>query len=302
MKGGFMFYKRLLGIIICLALELPVITFADGDAGYAGTFLKMGVDARTLSMGNTGTSISRDATATYWNPAGLGYVSKMTISAMHSFMTLDRRCDFFSIGQNIGTLGTFGIGWLGFGVGKIDGRDKFGVPTNDLTDSENAFLLSYGRKFGPFVSLGGNFKFLYQSLASYHATGLGLDVGLMAKFADFISLGLVVQNIGSSLKWNTESGHKDDIPLNIKVGAGIEPPFIPLVIAADIEKSIKQGVKFYMGVEYTLVKILSLRAGYGDSEFGFGAGFKVFILNLDYGISLGNELGTMHRISLSLNK
>ncbi|MCK4352607.1 PorV/PorQ family protein [candidate division WOR-3 bacterium] len=297
-----MFYKKILGFITCIALLLPLMSFADGDAGYAGAFLRMGVDARTLSMGNVGTGIVKDATATYWNPAGLGYSEKTSISCMHSLMTLDRGYNFFSLAQNVGPIGTFGISWLGFGVGKIDGRDGSGNPTSDLTDSENAFLLSYARKITPFISIGGNLKFLYQTLASHHATGLGVDIGLMGSILDFIPVGFVIQDIGSSLKWNTESGHKDNIPPNIRLGAGIEPPGIPLVIATDIEKNIKQGIKFHIGAEYTLLKMFSLRAGYGDGNFGLGVGFKVLMLNLDYGVSLGNELGTSQRISLSMNR
>ncbi len=51
---------------------------------YAGEFLKIGVGARALGMGEAFVAVADDASAAYWNPAGLVFVRKQEVEAMHA--------------------------------------------------------------------------------------------------------------------------------------------------------------------------------------------------------------------------
>jgi len=42
----------------------------------AGNFLKFGIGARAMGMGNSFVAVADDATAVYWNPAGLTQVAE----------------------------------------------------------------------------------------------------------------------------------------------------------------------------------------------------------------------------------
>jgi hypothetical protein len=51
---------------------------------YAAEFLKIGVGARALGLGEAYVGIADDASAAYWNPAGLVFVERPEVQAMHA--------------------------------------------------------------------------------------------------------------------------------------------------------------------------------------------------------------------------
>jgi hypothetical protein len=59
-------------IVLMLLLLLPVVLVGQAKVGTAGAqFLKLGVGARANGMGDAFVAVSNDATAMYYNPAGL---------------------------------------------------------------------------------------------------------------------------------------------------------------------------------------------------------------------------------------
>ena len=60
----------------------------------AAQFLKIGVGARALAMGGAYAATSNDATALYWNPAGLSSLKKNEILLDHQDWILDVDLDF----------------------------------------------------------------------------------------------------------------------------------------------------------------------------------------------------------------
>ena len=69
---------------------VPMLVFAE-EGSHAAEFLSHGVGARALGMGSSFVSVADDATAAYWNPAGLVQIQKRAFAAMYS--------DSFSTGQ-----------------------------------------------------------------------------------------------------------------------------------------------------------------------------------------------------------
>src|ERR1019366_8881146 len=70
---------------LCVAFSFGVVLplRAQTVEDYAGEFLELGVGARSLALGGAGTAISEDATAGYWNPAGLNALKYPMVMAMH---------------------------------------------------------------------------------------------------------------------------------------------------------------------------------------------------------------------------
>ncbi|MFQ5650491.1 MAG: hypothetical protein ACE5IY_11165 [bacterium] len=80
-----MMLNRALILFLWLQSLLAIPAYSQGGAGQAGEFLRSGVGAKALGLGRAFTSISDDASAIYWNPAGLSALSKIggTVMFMH---------------------------------------------------------------------------------------------------------------------------------------------------------------------------------------------------------------------------
>jgi hypothetical protein len=75
--------RSILIILSIICLVLPTVTSAEeGSAGLA--FLKLGVGARAIGMGDAYTAVDGDASSIYWNPAGIIDVENVDVTLMHT--------------------------------------------------------------------------------------------------------------------------------------------------------------------------------------------------------------------------
>ena len=102
---------------ICL---LALIAFLPTQAGatepfakvgtYALQFLKIPVSARATGMGSAFTAIANDASATYWNPAGLVDMTRTQVSLNHTWWPADIGLSYATAAFNLPFVpGTFGV-------------------------------------------------------------------------------------------------------------------------------------------------------------------------------------------------
>jgi hypothetical protein len=265
MKG-----KQTLLLACAASLLICEAEAGDSEGGEAGAFLRRGVGSRALAMGSAYTSLAADASAIYWNPAGLTEIKNREFLGMFSVLTLDRQEIFVSIANNFSNNFSLGVGWLKFGVNNIDGRDQNGNITETFDDSENSFMLSMGQKFG-FFSLGMTGKYIHHALYDRSGNGFSVDFGLTAAVTEMVRIGIVVQDVGAQLKWNTESKLKEDIPAYVHVGASFQPDFLPVVFAVEAAKlGSGGGISFRTGGEYCPVEFFGIRAGYDGQNPTFG--------------------------------
>jgi len=138
---------------LCVLLVLPAAVAA---AKYAGEFLSVGAGARGLGMGGAFCAVSDDATAGYWNPAGLASLEGQQAMLMHSerFGGLVRY-DYLGYARSDGTTGlgaslfrtdvgdianTTELPFDDSGVDGVFGQDGLGIPGdagNDDYDPES---------------------------------------------------------------------------------------------------------------------------------------------------------------------
>ena len=227
--------KKLSVTIYCLLFTIYCL--------YAGTdpsaFLKTGVGARALGLGGAFASVSDDATAIYWNPAGLARVNRYAIMAMgqslgntkwESLKDITPRYQFTGVtipvtpykivGSNNNVLG---LGWISCNLNNIPHTsvDELGRITRDtFENAENAYFVSYACSFfrgADKILAGITVKYITQTFSNIslaEATGYDIDFGTIYTW-DGVNFGLVVQR-GVTLNW--ANGHSDHGPFAVKFG------------------------------------------------------------------------------------
>lgn len=211
----------------------------QGD--YVAEFLNHGVGARALGMGSVFVSIADDATATYWNPAGLTSVGDHAFSMMYSDTFGTGQGAFLRKGlvqysfvnyiQKVPEIGILGFSWIRLGIDQIprttfldingngklgDFQDKNGngikeegelyidrpVIADYFSNADNAFLLSLARRISPQLSIGGNLKIVRQTVFQSSGNGMGIDLGIIFEPIENLRLGaLLLDATGTQIKW-----------------------------------------------------------------------------------------------------
>jgi len=150
---------------------------------YAADFLNIGVGSRALGMGSAYVAISNDATAAYWNPAGLSQLHKREITIMHAnrFSGLVQT-NFINLAIIDKHGNAFALSYFRVGIDDIPKStklDEFDRPIIEkyIQDVEQALFLSFARKNSNNFSLGGNLKAIFQQVGDHSSLGLGFDIG-----------------------------------------------------------------------------------------------------------------------------
>lgn len=175
---------------------------------YSNEFLNMGVGGRALAMGNVQVSFADDATAGYWNPAGLLRVkNKYNVALMHAelFAGIVKN-DFAALALPLDSSSALGFSIIRSGVDDIaDTRrlknHEYGYYQYDsirfFSVADYAFLVSYARKSNLIqgLQLGANAKIIYRNVGAFaNAWGFGLDAGAQLQRQNW-QFGLMARDI-----------------------------------------------------------------------------------------------------------
>ncbi len=180
-------------VYIILLMSLPISAFSQLRK-YSNEFLNIGAGARGLAMGGAQVASAKDATAGYWNPAGLtGIKEQANVGLMHAdYFGGIAKYDYLSAAKPIqDNKRALGISILRFAVDDIpntlflvepDGRVNYdNIQT--FSTADYAFLLSFAQKIKETektkISFGLNAKVIYRKVGKFaSAWGFGLDAGL----------------------------------------------------------------------------------------------------------------------------
>lgn len=276
-----------------LLLILSNISFAaEDDIINAASYLRMGVGARFLAMGGASTAVVDDASATFWNVAGLTRVESASFASMYSAGDmLDRKHNFLALASSVKGIGSFGIGWINAGVSGIQRYSSTNVAQGSFTSSENAFLFSYGAMFKP-VRLGAGIKVLHQKIdpeSDETKMGFGgLDIGALATPVEPVTVGLSVQNILGKVA-------DASVPVQLKVGTAVRLlPEDDLLLAVDLDKSFVdlkgRTATMHIGAEYWAADLVGFRLGFtSEKEFAAGIGIRMSNVSIDYAYSIKRD-------------
>ncbi len=293
--------RRLSIIVALLLLLLPVMAAAEDDAGTESAF-NLGAGARAMAMGNGYTALAEDATAIYYNPAGLPYLSSQEITFLHTVLFEGTVYDYAAYVYPYTSIGGFGIAGMRLGTDDIGRRDQY-TDLGKFSSTQMQILLSYGRRFDHGISTGVNLKLANQSIDDYSDYGFGLDLGGRYDLTDRLRAGFILQDIlGARMKLMND---RERTPFLIKGGLAYlyqlsDRPFSGAV-TFDLEKPEYRSVKIRAGLELAHTSGLAVRGGYDRDNFTVGVGIHYQQLTFDYAYKFIDNLMDSHRFSLSFN-
>src|SRR3989339_1307659 len=239
---------------------------AAASGGQPGQFLSWGAGARALAMGKAFTAISDDATATYWNPAGLTQLERKEFDGLYAKLWYDTTYSFISYAHPTTKLGVFGISLTSLSSEKFE---KVAIERNSDIDIYNVSFLT-------------------------------TDVALLIKdmYPKF-KFAVNVQNLISLKLGETD----DEFPIILKLGTAYKALKDKLTVALDIDKGMRSNINYHIGAEYWAIDFIAARFGFdiGDDGIrettaGLGGKYKDYALDLAMAF---HDLGSSTRVSAS---
>jgi len=308
--------KRIIALAALAALLLPGLAQADifeKVGTFGGQFLKIGVGARGAGIGGAFVAMADDATAVFWNAAGIARIDpdKSQLSLNHTNWPADLSFDQ--------------VGYV-FHMKKIPGA--FAVHARALTmqpmEETTAFQpfgtgqtfdagmlaagVTYARMFTDKFSAGLTANMIHTGLADLSQQTFSFDLGTLYDVgAAGMKIGMAIQNIGSQEKFIEREAR---IPSVFRVGTSatlLQSADQKLVGSFEFSHPPDNSERVNVGAEYAFHKYLFLRGGYAfnyDAEGiagGVGFHFPVSVAgmaDMDYSYTDMLDLGAAHRFSL----
>jgi Uncharacterised protein family (UPF0164) len=295
------------------------------------TFLKIGVGARAVGLGEAFTPVADDATAMYWNPAGLANLAGKHVHVSHAswpadidyenaIFTMPFQLIEGAIGLEIASLRT-----------TLDYTSTDEPLPNGRTFGYSDLLVGLGlaRQFTDRFSFGGAVKYLREDLGSEVGGSVlqswSLDVGtnFQLPYHGF-RVSMAWTNFGPDFQppggfvTHPPGGQPSDVqyasfsPASVfAFGAAIEPlsrdhyrllATLQFDHPADGQELIKGGAELWID------EMVALRTGYNPRadalRFSAGFGLRGSLggrwLQADYAYTDGNDLGRIDRFSLEV--
>jgi len=273
-------------------------------------FLKLGIGARAASMGEAYVAVADDASATYWNPAGLLGIENNDVSGTHNEWIQDLRHEFVAFGAKRGRHG-FGVSFIGLYTDDIEARTAQGDFDGHFGYSDNAFAASYAFQATSVLGLGGTVRYVRESIVGttdgdFTLDGFAFDLGgTWQTPVSGVSAGAVFRNLGSQLSYDFEEAGSFDLPTALQAGLAYRRPDNRdgiLTISADMLSARGDDTSVRMGAEYAWRGQYLIGAGYksglDNENVSFGAGYENGV-RVHYAFTpVYSDLGNSHRLSL----
>jgi hypothetical protein len=322
--------KSRLGLALAAALVVSVVSSAPSvqaaeifrKVGTAGAqFLKIGVGARAVGMGETFVAVADDASAIWWNPAGVARITNDGVSRLtlnHSTWPADISHQFFGYTFRYhGLPGAYAFSSTVLQMDPIPVRTEFspeGTGENFDAGSFN-LAMTWAKNLIDRFAFGISAKYVHLGLEDENADGIVVDFGTIY-YTDYktIRIGMAIQSLGPSMTFIDQSF---PLPTTFRVGTAMDAYQSPdhnVLLAFEFDHPADNAERASVGGEYTLKTFepnvsLAVRGGYrfNRDEEGLTGGFGVEFptgsaswMRVDYAYSDMDYLEGTHKFSVEL--
>ncbi len=330
------FYILCALVVVSLSAQAQLIPNLGGQrAGISAfQFLKIGVGARGIAMGESFVAVANDASALFWNPAGLVQFTENQVIASRTEYVVDIKHDFFGVVYHLGESDALGASFSSLHMDDMEittEAQPFGTGRY-FTFGDIAVGVSYSKKMTDQFSFGATIRYAEETLDVLKMRSVMVDLGTLywtglgsTRFAVTISnFGADVQPKGTVTQFNgsrVSDFQSFSLPTVFKLGIAtefIEDEISRLTTSLQLNHPNDNAEHFRIGAEYAYENTFFLRAGvkrtigqrlFGRDEtspedFTLGAGIALDVkeftrVSADYAFARFSDLGSVHRISLS---
>ncbi|NLP10005.1 PorV/PorQ family protein [bacterium] len=296
--------RSFIGFILALACTHPAgsqekapesgvqfVADVSGVGTNAAAFLEIGVGARAMAMGGAYGAVANDASALYWNPAGIAWVDRPQCELMHNEWLVNTDYEFAGFVLPVPSIrSTFGFSLITLDYGKEVVRtvDRPEGTGETFTGRDLAVALSYGIAFTDRFSFGISGKFINERIWSETSTAAAIDVGVFySTLVKGLKIGACVNNFGSNLELRGRRlrtvvdpdpavTNYDRVPVNYKTGVYPLPllfrvgvsyekaigAFSQVLFALDVNHPSNTTESVNLGMECGIADMFFLRGGY----------------------------------------
>jgi hypothetical protein len=301
-------------LILILIINFSVLPQNSGISKVGTTaadFLEIGVGAAATGMGGAYVSFANDASALYWNAAGMAHLTNGQAVFTHINWIADTRLDFAALVLPLGSLGNIGLTYTSLSMPDMP------VTTIDMPDGTGEYFsagdlavgLSYARTITDRFAIGFTAKYIQENI--WHETGAAFAVDAGTTFRTDLLGGMVIgasiSNFGTSMQLSgidtrtfarvdpTKLGSNDQVPYDIELESWSLPVLFRIGVSAnpvkteDYRWSIAVDAlhpndnyeSMNVGTEFAFREFLFLRAGFqslflpdGEGGLSFGIGIN----------------------------
>ncbi|MDA3861938.1 MAG: PorV/PorQ family protein, partial [Melioribacteraceae bacterium] len=304
-------FKKYLKVNILIFLLISSTALHGQKVSNSGTtaanFLEIPVGASAVGLGGAFVSIANDATALFWNSAGIANLSRNELVLNHIDWIGGTKYDFAGIVINLQNYGNLGISFTSLSmddmiVTTIEKQDG----TGELFTAQDISMgLTYSRALTDRFSIGFNVKYIKQSIWHMSASAFAIDIGTLFR-TDLLGglvIGASLSNFGTPMTLegrdaryfirvdDTKLGSNESIPTNIEMDTwelplmfriGIstyifQSPTYSILIATDAVHPNNNYPSINVGSQFSFMDYFFLRIGYNE----------LFLQDAEGGVSLG---------------
>jgi long-subunit fatty acid transport protein len=287
-------------------------------------FLKIGVGGRASAMGESFIAIADDASALYWNPAGIAQFSKNQLIISHNVWVVDINNDFIGAVYHLDEDNAFGVSLTAVTMDDMPVTTEFApFGTGEYFGyTDIAVSLTYARKMTKQFSFGGSVKYIEETLDKLKMRGFMIDLGTYYRTGlGSTRFAVTVSNFGSELapdgqvtlvgNREVEEWQSFAPPTVFRIGFAFEPYETEehrITTSIQLNHPNDNSENVAIGAEYGWQKMFFLRGGYkfnvDEQNFSFGLGVQVPIsiaeFSFDYAFTNFEKFGSAHRFSIIL--
>ncbi len=308
---------------VALLAVAPVSSIAgdftrDAVGTTAGQFLKLAVNARATAMGEAYSAMTDEASAMYWNPAGLIKVRRHSAVLMHSAYLADTSFDYAAYARHLRNIGTFGVSVQYMNSGEMNETNVSGQKTGTFRPYDIAVSMGFAayviglNKFPEERwTMGASVKMIRSHIVKDDST-FAADIGLLTPyiFDESMQIALVAQNLMGSLNYDVDDS---PLPMTLRFGSralvskNMDVTF-DAVAPRDNYPYLATGMEYRLNVARYLT--LALRGGAntraifdyeGLRNVSMGFGISGGGLGVDYSYNPFGVLGGAHRLSATIS-